>query len=245
MLYNVIGYDNQIIGQVEAGNVVEAWGQAGKKYKNILDVRLVEVKQVITPIDELYTRELMDKVTRYELSEIVNHLSYEPEIQALQYEPYLYPIYSRDETKVQNIEYLIKWMKRYPGKIATRLIIQRLEEKVKEKEVYPVRGPVSGTRYITWEDFTKLPGYPLIARAVNYPHDYRRKCSPYTKDGYISVDAIYNMSAWAGWKSSSLDPIEKQIADKIHELGLYQLMQLNKGRRQDQPALFPERLLPI
>lgn len=42
MLYNVIGYDNQIIGQVEASDAVEAWGEAGKRYENILDVRQVE-----------------------------------------------------------------------------------------------------------------------------------------------------------------------------------------------------------
>lgn len=42
MLYNIIGYDNQVIGQVEASNQVEAWEGAGKMYNNVLDVRLEE-----------------------------------------------------------------------------------------------------------------------------------------------------------------------------------------------------------
>lgn len=42
MLFNVIGYSNQLIGQVEASDAVEAWGKAGKEFENILDVREVE-----------------------------------------------------------------------------------------------------------------------------------------------------------------------------------------------------------
>ncbi|GAI46621.1 unnamed protein product [marine sediment metagenome] len=39
MLYDVIGYDNQVLGQVEASNQTEAWEGANKMYSNILDVR--------------------------------------------------------------------------------------------------------------------------------------------------------------------------------------------------------------
>ncbi len=39
MLFNVIGYDNQVLGQIEAASQVEAWEGAGKTYSNILDVR--------------------------------------------------------------------------------------------------------------------------------------------------------------------------------------------------------------
>ena len=41
MLFNVIGYDNQVIGQVEASDAIEAWSEAGKKFENVLDVREV------------------------------------------------------------------------------------------------------------------------------------------------------------------------------------------------------------
>lgn len=58
------------------------------------------------------------------------------------------------------------------------------------------------------------------------------------------VDAVYNMSAWESWKSSSLDPTERRIAEEIDKLNLYELLRLNKGRRADQPALLPEALLP-
>lgn len=42
MLYNVINYSNKVIGQVEASDAVEAWSEAGKRFKKILDVRQVE-----------------------------------------------------------------------------------------------------------------------------------------------------------------------------------------------------------
>lgn len=101
----------------------------------------------------------------------------------------------------------------------------------------------AGVRYIKWSDFTLLPGYPYIERAITYPYDYRKKCSPVTKDGYVSVAAIYNMSAWANWKSSSLGVVDRKISEAINNLRLYALMKLNKGRRSNQPALFPIRLL--
>jgi len=124
-------------------------------------------------------------------------------------------------------------------------LIEAVKAKIAEKAQYPVRGEVPGTRYIKWSDFTSLPSYSLISRAVSYPGDYHQRCDPQTKDGYVSVHAIYNMSAWAGWKSSSLDPQEMAIAMAIDKLPLHTLMQLNKGRRKDQPALFPAGLLPI
>jgi rubrerythrin len=184
-------------------------------------------------------RSLMDKLTIYDLESIVSHLGFEP---GLSYDDY--PIYSRDESKAKNMDYIVRWVARHPEAKGIPILMQKLEAKVREKGAYPVRGEVPGTHYITWKDFTSLPSYQIIVRAVNYPHDYRKKCSPVTKDGYVSVDALYNMSAWASWKSSSLDPSEKRIADEINKLSLYELMRLNKGRRSDQPALFPEKLLP-
>lgn len=37
--FNVIGYDNQKLGEVEAVDVVDAWSKAGEKFENILDIR--------------------------------------------------------------------------------------------------------------------------------------------------------------------------------------------------------------
>lgn len=41
--YNVYDYSNQIMGEVEAGGVVEAWDAARLIYSNILDVRQQEL----------------------------------------------------------------------------------------------------------------------------------------------------------------------------------------------------------
>lgn len=40
MLYDVIDYDNQILGQVDARDSIEAWAKAKNEYGHILDVRL-------------------------------------------------------------------------------------------------------------------------------------------------------------------------------------------------------------
>ena len=40
--YNVIDYDNQIIGEVDATDATDAWSKAGEKFSNVLDVRLSE-----------------------------------------------------------------------------------------------------------------------------------------------------------------------------------------------------------
>jgi hypothetical protein len=60
----------------------------------------------------------------------------------------------------------------------------------------------------------------------------------------VSVAAIYNMAAWASWKSSSLGGHERAIADAIQDLHLGDLMTLNHNRRIDAPALFPLAVLP-
>lgn len=44
--FNVIGYDNQGLGQVEASDAVEAWSKAGKKFDHILDIRQVGERAV-------------------------------------------------------------------------------------------------------------------------------------------------------------------------------------------------------
>jgi len=46
MIFNVIGYDNQILGQVEAKDALDAWGKAGKQFEKVLDVRLVEEAEI-------------------------------------------------------------------------------------------------------------------------------------------------------------------------------------------------------
>lgn len=183
-------------------------------------------------IDLVRIRGLLDTVTNYELYDVVtSSYSYS--------DPDEHPVLSSGETKRQRVEYLVRWLARNPQSRVSQRIIEKLEAKVSEKGQYPVRGPVPGTKYLSWKEFTSLKSYPLIANAVEYCHDYRKKCSPQTKDGYVSVDAIYNMSAWASWKSSSLGASERVVANAIQELKLGELMRLNKGRRSDQPALFP------
>jgi len=101
----------------------------------------------------------------------------------------------------------------------------------------------TGTKTISWEEFQQLPSFSFVENAVKFPYDYKKKCSPVTKTGEVSVSALYNMSAWASWKSSSLGTSERCIASALSDLPLYQLMALNEGRRSDQAALFPVRLL--
>ena len=95
-------------------------------------------------------------------------------------------------------------------------------------------------RYISKEELQSLPSYPYMEQAINFPHNPNQKCSPWTRDGNLSVAAIYNMSRWSSWKSSSLSDHERGVADEIGGLRLGSLMTLNQGRRMNQPALFPE-----
>ncbi len=102
-------------------------------------------------------------------------------------------------------------------------------------------------KYITKEEFESLPSYPWIEEALFYGTDPEwqpgrtRKNWPYTRnDGYVTVQALYNLSRWASWKSSSLGREERDVATAIGDIPMYQLMELNKGRRMNQPALFPE-----
>jgi len=178
-------------------------------------------------------REALEQLTKNEIYELKNDLRGT--------EHYLH--FDSGDTKTMMIQRVIRWYARSPHKDRMQFV-DLVNVRLQEKKQYPVRGEAPGTRYIKWDDFTSLPNYPLIARAVSYAHDYRRKCSPITKDGYVSVDAIYNMSAWASWKSSSLSPREAEIASAIHGLRLYDLMVLNRGRRKDQPALFPIAMFP-
>ena len=177
----------------------------------------------------------LEKLTKYEIDDISRKLWHDLDD---------FIVFQSGATKKDMINSLVRWFKRVSHKDRITFI-KAVQAKLAEKEQLPVRGEVPGTRYIKWADFTSLPNYPLISRAVNHPHDHRRACKPYTKDGYLSVDAIYNMSSWAGWKSSSLDDRERAIARAIHDLPLGALMTLNKGRRMDQPALLPQGLLPI
>lgn len=107
-------------------------------------------------------------------------------------------------------------------------------------------------RYITKEELRQLPSYPWIEQALFFGSDYAgedeplsryqasRKVYPFTRDGYVAVQALYNLSSWRSWKSSSLSSEERDVAGAIGGLKLYELMRLNEGRRKNQPALFPE-----
>lgn len=53
--YDVIGYDNQILGQVDAVDAVTAWSEARKKFDKVLDVRRIGgfIMYHATPIKNL------------------------------------------------------------------------------------------------------------------------------------------------------------------------------------------------
>ncbi len=58
MQFDVIGYDNQVLGQVEASNQTEAWASAGGIYSNILDVRPTTtqvLQEVVEAEKKIYT----------------------------------------------------------------------------------------------------------------------------------------------------------------------------------------------
>lgn len=105
-------------------------------------------------------------------------------------------------------------------------------------------------RYITKTELESLPSYPFIEDALYFgstpewdvANGARRSGMPFTRGNpsYVAVQAIYNLSRWESWKSSSLSADERSIAYSIGDLSLWQLMGLNKGRRMNQPALFPE-----
>jgi len=147
------------------------------------------------------------------------------------------PVWDTGATKPAQVRNFTYWVKDHPGNLNT--IITMTNQLIQKKEMAPVRGPVPGTRYILWSDLEKMKSYPDLAEAINF-HQYG---SSKTKDGYISVHAIYNMSAWENWKSSSLSGADRAKAEAVGKLNLLALMRLNEGRRKDQPALFPERML--
>jgi len=108
-------------------------------------------------------------------------------------------------------------------------------------------------RYIAKEELQSLPGYPAIEEALFYGTGWmsefepisdldslHRRRWPFTRRGYVAVQAIYNMYRWASTYSSSLGDYDRTLAGAIHGLGLGQLMELNTGRRMNEPALFPE-----
>ena len=103
-------------------------------------------------------------------------------------------------------------------------------------------------RLVTWVEMTQHPLYAhFISRAIDFPYDYNKKCSPQTRDGkYVSVAAIYNVSRWANWKSSSLGKDEREISALLEKLFPYQLMEMNRGRKSTEAAMFPDgELLPV
>lgn len=52
MLYDIIDYDNQVIGQVDARDSIEAWAKARMEYGHVLDVRPVIKQEVPRGEDE-------------------------------------------------------------------------------------------------------------------------------------------------------------------------------------------------
>jgi hypothetical protein len=152
------------------------------------------------------------------------------------------PFYDWYKTKAQNIASIVRWARTAPRE-NIRLLMEDLEVVLRQKDmterIRAMNNPLPGTRFIRRDELESLPSFPLIQRAIRFPYHHSRVASPWTRDGYVSVAAIYNLVSWASWKSSSLDPHEKAIATAIKQLPLEELMRLNRGRRMDQAAFFP------
>jgi hypothetical protein len=188
------------------------------------------------PTDE-QLKAMLDSLTFWELDGLISRLSFiklpEGEVG---------PSFYRDKTKAENVAIVVRWARRASAAWIAALMEElraALRQKEAKRQVRMMRRPLPGTRFIRWTELEKLPSFPIIRRAIMFPFDHTRAASPMTRDGYVSVAAIYNMSSWANWKSSSLDPTEKAIAAAIKKLPLEELMRLNDGRRTDQPAFFP------
>lgn len=169
----------------------------------------------------------LSQLTMYELDELHSKL----------YSEYsTAPVWDTNTTKAKQARNFTSWVKGEPDRV--KRVIELVDDKILEKKMVP-KGLAPGTRYITREEFESLPSYSELVEAIEFP--FRQgKCDPFTRDGkHLAVAAIYNMSAWANWKSSSISDYERSKAEAVQGLHLGDLMTLNKGRRTDQPALFP------
>lgn len=179
--------------------------------------------QSMTP-DEIRNR--LNKLTKYELSELGEKCA--------TYEGGWYSPVDYRSNKDGMIRSLARWCGGERDRIDFIIKATEPDPAKTDPRVMP-----PSTRYITKKEFQNLPSYTVIERAVTYPYNYNKVCDPFTRDGYVSVAAIYNMSAWASWKSSSLDPREMAISRAIQGLHLLELKDLNQGRKSNQPAVFP------
>lgn len=145
--------------------------------------------------------------------------------------------------KITIIHSFTYWVKGHPDRVDT--VLKAVDTILANKKAIQSDN-VPGTHFIKWEDFMNIQSVkdnPVIIEAINFKGTQLRKYNPVTRDGYLSVDALYNMSRWANWKCSSLSSWERDMAQNIDKLMLSELMKLNQGRRADQAALFPVRLL--
>lgn len=170
------------------------------------------------------------------LSQLTMHDLYEIHTQ-LYHEYPTAPLWTTGVTKSQQIRNFTRWVKGDHERVVR--VLDLVDQKIQERKMIP-KGLAAGTRYITKEELESLSSFPELVEAIEFPFK-AGKCDPFTRDSkYVSVAAIYNMSAWASWKSSSLSGYERSKAEAVHKLHLGDLMTLNRGRRIDQPALFPE-----
>lgn len=146
------------------------------------------------------------------------------------------PLWDTGATKSQQVRNFTYWVRGEPAKVAR--VIEMAKAKIQEKQMIP-KGLAEGTRYMTKEEIQALPSYPELIEAIEFPSQASKR-GPFTRDEkYVAVSAIYNMNAWASWKSSSLSDYERAKASAVDDLHLGDLMTLNRGRRMDSPALFP------
>jgi hypothetical protein len=216
------------------GKVTLAQGQKPKGRQARKGDKMTHVPK--HPSDE-QLKAMLWRLTFWELDELVSGFSF-VKLPGDEETP---PFY-RDKTKAENIAIVVRWARRASA-AGIAAFMERLEAALRQKDseelIRRMKRPLPGTRFIRWAELEKMPSFPLIKRAITFRFDPSRAASPVTRDGYVSVAAIYNMSYWADWKARSLDPSEAALARAINELPLGELMALNRGRRTDQPAFFP------
>lgn len=185
--------------------------------------------------DLVRLEKLLQELAVYNIDQVVSQLSL-----SRTFPVGVSPLYWREQSKAYNIAWLLKWAQRHPQHAPKLVAVleEAAESRWQTKQKATV-GPGEGYRYVTWQEFESLPSYSLIASAVSYPYTHTKVADPETKDGYVAVAAIYNISAWASWKSSSLDRAEQERARAIQAMPWGELMRINEGRRSNQPALFP------
>ena len=107
-------------------------------------------------------------------------------------------------------------------------------------------------RYISREELESYPSWRYVEQALYFGsldrgghHGLVTKNpthkSPWTRDGFLSVQGLRNIRDWANWKSSSISNKERELSGILDRLASYHLLyEVNEGRKGNQAALFPD-----